>query len=141
VQKSWREFLTFSKTHTNDSTLSPLRALREPDLAVFPRREAPSNPSVCFGHFPQVVLTSHQEEVMTIREELAKEIEDLPPETQEKVLRLIRVIKGETVMSHRRKAGAKRTNALVEVDAIAIETGIPDLASQHDHYLYGVPKR
>jgi predicted AlkP superfamily phosphohydrolase/phosphomutase len=87
------------------------------------------------------VLTSHKEEAMTIREELAKEIEDLPSETQEKVLRLIRVIKGETVMSRRRKAGAKRNNALVEVDEIAIETGIPDLASQHDHYLYGVPKR
>ena len=78
---------------------------------------------------------------MTIREELAKEIEDLPPETQEKVLRLIRVIKGETVMSRKRRAGPKRNNALVEVDEIAIETGIPDLASQHDHYLYGVPKK
>ncbi|MDX6528401.1 MAG: hypothetical protein QOH41_691 [Blastocatellia bacterium] len=23
----------------------------------------------------------------------------------------------------------------------AIDTGVPDLASQHDHYLYGIPKR
>ncbi len=44
-------------------------------------------------------------------------------------------------MSRRRKAGVKRNNALVDVDALAIETGIPDLATQHDHYLYGVPKR
>jgi len=78
---------------------------------------------------------------MTVSEQLAKEIEDLPPEAQERVLRLIRFIKGETVMSRRRKAGLKRNNALVEVDEIAIETGIPDLASQHDHYLYGVPER
>ncbi len=24
---------------------------------------------------------------------------------------------------------------------LAIETGIPDLAREHDHYLYGMPKR
>lgn len=23
----------------------------------------------------------------------------------------------------------------------AIDTGVPDLASQHDHYLYGIPKK
>jgi hypothetical protein len=78
---------------------------------------------------------------MTVRKQLAKEIEDLAPEAQEKVLRLIRFIKGETFTLRRRKAGSKRNNALAEVDKIAIETGIPDLASQHDHYLYGVPKK
>jgi hypothetical protein len=25
--------------------------------------------------------------------------------------------------------------------ACEIDTGVPDLASQHDHYLYGIPKR
>lgn len=24
---------------------------------------------------------------------------------------------------------------------LAIDTGVPDLAAQHDHYLYGTPKR
>ena len=27
------------------------------------------------------------------------------------------------------------------VDEVQIDTGIEDLASQHDHYLYGTPKR
>ncbi|HBY97231.1 MAG: hypothetical protein M5U01_17900 [Ardenticatenaceae bacterium] len=27
------------------------------------------------------------------------------------------------------------------IEAHAVETGIPDLAHQHDHYLYGKPKR
>lgn len=25
--------------------------------------------------------------------------------------------------------------------SLAVQTGIPDLATQHDHYLYGVPKQ
>jgi hypothetical protein len=35
----------------------------------------------------------------------------------------------------------KRSNALTDVDKIAIETGIQDLAEHHDHYLYGVSKK
>ncbi len=27
------------------------------------------------------------------------------------------------------------------VEACAVDTGIPDLAHQHDHYLYGTPKK
>jgi predicted DNA-binding antitoxin AbrB/MazE fold protein len=27
------------------------------------------------------------------------------------------------------------------LDECSIDTGVPDLASQHDHYLYGIPKR
>jgi hypothetical protein len=27
------------------------------------------------------------------------------------------------------------------LEACAVETGIPDLAQEHDHYLYGTPKR
>jgi hypothetical protein len=30
---------------------------------------------------------------------------------------------------------------LAELDKFAIDTGIPDLAAQHDHYLYGFPKK
>jgi predicted DNA-binding antitoxin AbrB/MazE fold protein len=26
------------------------------------------------------------------------------------------------------------------LDECSIDTGVPDLASQHDHYLYGIPK-
>jgi len=30
---------------------------------------------------------------------------------------------------------------LENIDEYAVETGIKDLAENHDHYLYGVPKR
>ncbi len=78
---------------------------------------------------------------MTVREQLAKEIEDLSPEGQEKVLKLIQFVKVEMLVSHSRKPTAKKSNALAEIDKIAIDTGIPDLARQHDHYLYGHPKK
>ncbi len=36
----------------------------------------------------------------------------------------------------------KADNAtLAELDNFAVDTGIPDLAAQHDHYLYDTPKR
>jgi hypothetical protein len=34
-----------------------------------------------------------------------------------------------------------KVNALKEIDNIAIDTGINDLAFQHDHYIYGTPKK
>jgi predicted DNA-binding antitoxin AbrB/MazE fold protein len=36
---------------------------------------------------------------------------------------------------------AEEQYPLAKFARFAIETGIPDLAEQHDHYLYGVPKR
>ena len=78
---------------------------------------------------------------MTLGEQLAKEIEDLPPESQEKVMRLIHFIKGRSFISPKGKTGARKSNALVDMDGIAIETGIRDLAEYHDHYTYGVPKK
>lgn len=30
---------------------------------------------------------------------------------------------------------------LAELDSFAVDTGIPDHAAQHDHYLYGFPKK
>jgi hypothetical protein len=29
---------------------------------------------------------------------------------------------------------------LAELDMFAVDSGIPDLAAQHDHYLYSIPK-
>jgi len=40
-----------------------------------------------------------------------------------------------------KKKTTKKANALLDVDKITIDTGITDLSSQHDHYLYGVPKQ
>ena len=78
---------------------------------------------------------------MRVEQELMKEIKDLPEEAQERVLRLIHFIKRESMVSPRKKAGLNKYNALTDVDKIAIETGIPDLATHHGHYLYGVPKK
>ncbi len=33
------------------------------------------------------------------------------------------------------------TDFLENIDKYAVETGIKDLAENHDHYLYGTPKR
>jgi len=41
----------------------------------------------------------------------------------------------------KRESESGKLNAFVEVDKIALETGISDLARHHDHYLYGIPKK
>jgi len=78
---------------------------------------------------------------MTIKQQLIKEIEDLPLDAQEKVLKLIHFVKEEILVLRGKISTEKKRNALVDVDMIAIETGIKDLAEHHDHYLYGVSKR
>jgi hypothetical protein len=40
-----------------------------------------------------------------------------------------------------KKKITRKANALLDVDKITIDTGISDLSSQHDHYLYSVPKK
>ena len=39
------------------------------------------------------------------------------------------------------KVKSKDMNALSDMDQFVIETGISDLSYQHDHYLYGTPKK
>jgi len=75
---------------------------------------------------------------MAINAELKKEIEELPSELQEKLLKLIHFFKKEFFVVTKKE---KKRNALLEVDNFVIETGIDDLASEHDHYIYGVPKK
>jgi hypothetical protein len=69
-----------------------------------------------------------------------KEIEGLPLDLQEGILKLVHFIKEEFFINKKSEPERKKINALLEVDKIALETGISDLASQHDHYLYGIPK-
>ncbi|NUO82032.1 antitoxin family protein [candidate division KSB1 bacterium] len=38
------------------------------------------------------------------------------------------------------KSDAEQDSAFALAE-LAVETGIPDLAREHDHYLYGTPKR
>ncbi len=78
---------------------------------------------------------------MTVKQQLINELEGLPQEAQEKILKLVHFLKREILTSSVTKPGRKKVNALTEMDSVSIETGIADLAAQHDHYLYGVPKR
>lgn len=78
---------------------------------------------------------------MTVQQQVIKELEEVPPEAQETILKFIRFFKNEILITTRAKRGRKKINTLVDVDKIAIDTGIPDLADQHDHYLYGVSKK
>ena len=78
---------------------------------------------------------------MTVKQQLINELEGLPQDAQKKILKLVHFLKREILTSSATKTVRKRVNAMLEVDKFTIETGIDDLASQHDHYLYGVPKR
>jgi hypothetical protein len=75
----------------------------------------------------------------TLKDRIIKEIEDLPSELQEKIIKLVRSMKEEMLTS--KKAKPRKADALSDVDKLAFETGIPDLSYQHDHYLYGSPKK
>ena len=77
---------------------------------------------------------------MTVKQRLINELEGLPQEVQEKILKIVHFLKREILTSSETKPGRKKIDALSEVDRVSIETGIADLADQHDHYLYGVPK-
>lgn len=75
----------------------------------------------------------------TIKKQLIREIEDLPDELQEKMLKMMHFMKKE-ILAPKKKI-SKQANALLDIDKITIDTGITDLSYQHDHYLYGVPKK
>ena len=75
----------------------------------------------------------------TMTKQLIREIEDLPVELQEKMLKMVHSMKKE-ILTPKKKI-TKKANALLDVDKITIDTGISDLSTQHDHYLYGVPKK
>ena len=75
----------------------------------------------------------------TIKEQLIKEIEELPSDAQWKILKLVHFIREEIFMPE--KVKSKDMNALSDMEQFVIETGISDLSYQHDHYLYGTPKK
>ena len=75
----------------------------------------------------------------TIKEQLIKEIDELPSDAQEKILKLVHFMREEIFMPE--KVKSKDINAISDMDKFAIETGISDLSYQHDHYLYGTPKK
>jgi hypothetical protein len=77
--------------------------------------------------------------MLTVKEKLLKEIEDLPTDAQEKIFKVVHLMKEEILKPTKKKIKGK--NALSDVDRFAIDTGISDLSIQHDHYLYGLPKK
>lgn len=78
---------------------------------------------------------------MSVQQQLLKELQEVPPETQEKILRFVRFLKKEILVPAKKRRGQKPVHGLSDIDKLAIDTGISDLAAQHDHYLCGVPKK
>lgn len=74
------------------------------------------------------------------REEIVKELQDIPEEDMPKLLEIIHYLK-KGMMAGKKKIKAKKgRDPLLDIKDIAVETGIKDLAEHHDHYLYGVSK-
>ena len=78
---------------------------------------------------------------MNIQQQLYHEIETLPLDAQEKILKMVHFLKTEILAPVKSKPKKKQLATLADLDSMAVETGISDLATQHDHYLYGMPKR
>ena len=69
-------------------------------------------------------------------EALKKDIDLLPASMLVEVEHLVKKLKKQSKMA------GKSSTLLSEVAAHAIEDDLPsDLAEQHDHYLYGIPKK
>jgi hypothetical protein len=78
---------------------------------------------------------------MNIQQQLYEEIESLPLDAQEKILKMVHFLKTEIFSPVKSKPRKKTKATLADLDLMAVDTGISDLAVQHDHYLYGSPKR
>ncbi|MEI6315489.1 MAG: hypothetical protein WCO89_11510 [Syntrophus sp. (in: bacteria)] len=73
---------------------------------------------------------------MNKTETLKRDIDLLPPSMLVEVEHLVKKLKRQY------ETDKKPATLLSEVAAYAIEDDLPtDLAEQHDHYLYGVPKK
>ena len=81
------------------------------------------------------------EKDMNIQQQIYHEIETLPPDAQIKILKMVHFLKTEILTPVKRKPSKKQVATLADLDSLAIDTGISDLAAQHDHYLYGMPKK
>nr|MBF0221034.1 hypothetical protein [Desulfobulbaceae bacterium] len=78
---------------------------------------------------------------MNIQQQLCHEIEALPLDAQKKILKMVHFLKTEIFTPVKTKSKKKQAATLADLDSLALDTGITDLASQHDHYLYGIPKQ
>lgn len=74
------------------------------------------------------------------KDEIIKELQDMPVEDMPKLLEIIHYLKTGMKESKKKEKVKKGKDPLFGLKNIAVETGIKDLAEHHDHYLYGVPK-
>jgi len=74
------------------------------------------------------------------KEDVIKELHDIPDEDMPKLLEILHYLKTGMKESKKKVKIKKGRDPLLTLDNIAVETGIKDLAENHDHYLYGVSK-
>ncbi|MBI4650834.1 hypothetical protein HY745_06030 [Candidatus Desantisbacteria bacterium] len=74
------------------------------------------------------------------REKVIKELQNIPDEVMPKLLKVIHCLKSNIKKRKRNIKIKKKKDPLFELGNIAVETGIKDLAENHNFYLYGVPK-
>jgi hypothetical protein len=76
--------------------------------------------------------------IRTYKDKIISEIESLPEEYLYKLYDIIHYLKlGYLYDKNQNK---QKDDPLSNLDDIVIDTGIKDLAENHDHYLYGVNK-
>lgn len=74
------------------------------------------------------------------KDEIIKELQDIPDEDMPKLLEIIHYLKTGMKESRKKVRVKKGRDPRFDLRKIAVETGIKDLAEHHDHYLYGVSK-
>lgn len=72
-------------------------------------------------------------------QKLLEEMKGVPKEDYLKVIEFVHYFK-KGLLTERKKV-VKKKDPLLEIEDLAIETGIHDFAENLDHYLYGHPKR
>ena len=80
---------------------------------------------------------------MSVQEPTVDEICDtlraLPEDQRDQILRFLHDL--EQARKPGNSSADEPVAPLYRAHAVAVRTGIPDLAQQHDHYLYGLDKR
>jgi len=74
---------------------------------------------------------------LELAQRICETLQSLPEEQLDRVLRFVQDLERVGELGSSEEALAP----LYSVHTMAVRTGIPDLAHQHDHYLYAVEKR
>ncbi len=71
-----------------------------------------------------------------IKQQIYQIIESLPAEQLPKLLNFVNAL-----LKPAKPASKTNVAPIYQIHEHAVDTGIPDLAAEHDHYLYGVSKK